>query len=160
MKARGFSLLEVMLGLMIFGFMLGVFVMGLRSARKEVEFSDKHISVLLCSQKVVEDLMEETWLNPNGFKTLGVETDAPTPSPITNGQSVFFSDLQVGLPGAGSAAAGRTDVIHKEMKPLFQQVDDLSTNGHIQRRNGLVADNQFRFQRQCTSDADPLPLSA
>ena len=41
-----------------------------------------------------------------------------------------------------------------------QQIDDLGLNGHIQRRNGLVAQQQPGLHRQRTGDADALAHTA
>ena len=42
----------------------------------------------------------------------------------------------------------------------LQQVHDLRLNGHVQRRDGLVADDELRVEGQRPCDADALPLSA
>jgi hypothetical protein len=39
-----------------------------------------------------------------------------------------------------------------------QQVDDLGLDGDVQGRDGLVADQELRLERQGPGDADPLPL--
>ncbi len=122
---RGFSLMEVMIGLFILAFIVAGFLMGLRSAKKEVEFSDKHVAVLLCSQKVIEDLMEEIWLNPLGFQTLGIEQSTPAPTPIVDGQSVFFTNLEAGNAAGTRSPSSRKDVISPDVKPLYHQVEDL-----------------------------------
>lgn len=130
---RGFSLVEIMIGVLILAVVLGAFLTGIRSAHREVEVSDKHISVLLCSQKVIEDLMEEIWLNPFGFRTLGIENSTPSPTPITKGQSVFFTGLEAGN--------GR-NVIGPEMKPLYHQIDDLELTVSAERQ-AAVTDNRL-----------------
>jgi len=129
----GFSLVEIMIGILILAVTLGSFITGIRSARREVEVSDKHISVLLCSQKVIEDLMEEIWLNPFGFQTLGIENSTMSPTPITQGQSVFFTGLETG--------SGR-NVIGPEMKPLYHQIDDLELTVSAERQ-APVGDNRL-----------------
>ena len=43
---------------------------------------------------------------------------------------------------------------------IFQQVDDLGLDGHIQCGNGLVTDDQLGLQHQCPGDADTLSLAA
>ena len=43
---------------------------------------------------------------------------------------------------------------------VLQQVDDLRLNRNVERRNRLVADDQFRIQRKRPGDADSLPLTA
>ena len=43
---------------------------------------------------------------------------------------------------------------------LLEQVDDLGLNGHVQRGHRLIADDEFRIQRQRPGNADTLPLTA
>ena len=43
---------------------------------------------------------------------------------------------------------------------LAQQVQHLRLDGHVQRRDGLVADDELGPQRQRAGDADALPLAA
>ena len=43
---------------------------------------------------------------------------------------------------------------------LLQQVDDLRLDGHVQRGDRLVADDELGIQRQRAGDADALALAA
>jgi hypothetical protein len=43
---------------------------------------------------------------------------------------------------------------------VFQQVDDLRLDGHVECAHGLVADDQLRAHRQRPRDADALALAA
>ena len=43
---------------------------------------------------------------------------------------------------------------------LAEEVQDLRLNGHIERRHGLVANNQLGIDRQGARDSDALPLPA
>ena len=43
---------------------------------------------------------------------------------------------------------------------IFQKVNDLCLNGHIERRNRLIAHNKLRLQRKSGCNADTLTLSA
>ena len=43
---------------------------------------------------------------------------------------------------------------------LFKHIDDLGLDGHVQRGDGLVADNEVRVDRQGAGDADALALAA
>ena len=50
-----------------------------------------------------------------------------------------------------------------EPKPVLQvaqQVQDLRADRHIQRRHRLVADDEFRFDRECAGNRDALALAA
>src|ERR1043166_1624859 len=42
---------------------------------------------------------------------------------------------------------------------ILQQIHDLRLNRHIESRYGLIANYQFRIERQSSCDADPLALS-
>merc|ERR1712072_766691 len=41
----------------------------------------------------------------------------------------------------------------------FEQVQDLRLDGYIKGTDGFVTDDEFRVDRQCTGDADTLPLA-
>ena len=43
---------------------------------------------------------------------------------------------------------------------VFEQVDHLALHGHVERRDRLVAHEHLRLDRQRTSDADALTLTA
>ncbi len=43
---------------------------------------------------------------------------------------------------------------------VHQQVEDLRLNGHVQRRDRLVADDELRIERQRAGDADALAAAA
>ena len=43
---------------------------------------------------------------------------------------------------------------------VLEQVEDLRLHGDVERRDRLVADNEFRVERERASDADALPLAA
>src|SRR6187200_809349 len=43
---------------------------------------------------------------------------------------------------------------------ILQQVDDLGLDRHVERRDGFVADEEARSQRERTRDADALALTA
>ncbi|GAA3220022.1 hypothetical protein GCM10020256_25600 [Streptomyces thermocoprophilus] len=43
---------------------------------------------------------------------------------------------------------------------LLKQVDDLRLDGHVQRGDRLVGDDQLRLQREGAGDADALTLTA
>ena len=43
---------------------------------------------------------------------------------------------------------------------ILQQVDDLGLDRDVQRRDGLVADDQLGLERERSCDADPLALAA
>ena len=43
---------------------------------------------------------------------------------------------------------------------VFQQVDDLRLNRHVERRDRLVGDDEVRVRRERAGDADALALAA
>ncbi|KAF1079132.1 MAG: hypothetical protein GQF41_4566 [Candidatus Rifleibacterium amylolyticum] len=120
----GFSLVEMMIGTVILALAIGGFVMGLRASRSEVEFSDKHLSTLVCSQKVVEDIDEELWLNARAFNTLGVTNTKIVSTPVVDDECIFFSDIEF------RAVEGSDNIelqgIEKEQGQIYDQISDLN----------------------------------
>ena len=49
--------------------------------------------------------------------------------------------------------------VHRALK-ILKKVDDLRLNRHIERRYGLVTDNELRLYRERSGNTDPLSLSA
>ncbi|MBF0500915.1 MAG: prepilin-type N-terminal cleavage/methylation domain-containing protein [Candidatus Riflebacteria bacterium] len=90
----GFTFVELTVGLFLLGVLGTMVVMAIQSTGRETDFTDNHFTGLLLSQKVVEDLNEEIWINPHGFSTLGIEGNHGLDSPITDGEAVFFTNLQ------------------------------------------------------------------
>ena len=43
---------------------------------------------------------------------------------------------------------------------VFEQIEDLRLDRHVERGYRFVADDQLRIERDRTGDPDPLPLSA
>src|SRR6266516_1331170 len=43
---------------------------------------------------------------------------------------------------------------------VFQQIEDLSANRNVERRNWLVADDELGIEDECARNADALALSA
>ena len=43
---------------------------------------------------------------------------------------------------------------------VFEQIDDLRLNGHVQGGNGFVTDNELRIERKRPCNADALPLAS
>lgn len=120
----GFSLVEMMIGTVILALAIGGFVMGLRASRSEVEFSDKHLSTLVCSQKVIEDIDEELWLNARAFNTLGVTNTKIVSTPVVDDECIFFSDIEF------RAVEGSDNIelqgIEKEQGQIYDQISDLN----------------------------------
>ena len=51
-------------------------------------------------------------------------------------------------------------VSSKSLLQLLHQVDDLRLDRDVERRDGLVADEEVRVERERTREPDPLPLPA
>jgi hypothetical protein len=54
------------------------------------------------------------------------------------------------------------DEQHRQAKSrleVFEQVQDLGLHGDVERRDGLVGDQDFRVERQRSRNPDPLPLA-
>ena len=43
---------------------------------------------------------------------------------------------------------------------ILQQIEDLRLDGHVERRHGLVADDEARLERERARDPDALSLAA
>src|SRR3989449_5216330 len=57
--------------------------------------------------------------------------------------------------------AGDEEVGEPELRlEVFEQVDDLRLDGHVQGRDGLVRDDELRAHRERARDADALALTA
>ena len=56
----------------------------------------------------------------------------------------------------GDEHVGRAELVLE----VLEQVDDLRLDRHVERRDGLVGDDQLRSQRERPGDADPLALAA
>ena len=55
----------------------------------------------------------------------------------------------------GNEEVGQPKLILK----LFQQIDDLSLDRDIERRDRLIADHKLGFDRECTGDTNTLALT-
>ncbi|MBI3038338.1 hypothetical protein HYY75_04690 [bacterium] len=123
LKHSAFTLLELLISFFILLFVGLIYLTAIRSSAQEADFNEKHFAGILLSQKVIEDLMEETWLNPHGFSTLGVEGNNKSKFRIIDGESIFFTSLENRVPPWDSIdqSEGRID---REMSPLFEQVKD------------------------------------
>ena len=56
----------------------------------------------------------------------------------------------------GDEQIGKSHLLLK----VLHQVQHLSLNGHVQGRHRLIADNEFRVQRQSPGNTDSLPAAS
>jgi hypothetical protein len=55
------------------------------------------------------------------------------------------------------------DEQHRQAKPrleVFEQVQHLCLHGDVERGDRFIGDQNFRVERQCPGNPDPLPLAA
>ncbi len=123
-SGRGFSLLEVLIGVFFLSAIGLTMVFYLQSAAKEVGFGAEHFTAILLSQKLTEDCAQEITLNPHGFKALGFDPPSPGPAPIVDGGSVFFSMLRDRTPPWRFIHPDRDGVLDASCQPIYGQVRD------------------------------------
>ncbi|MFZ5951973.1 MAG: type IV pilus modification PilV family protein [Candidatus Rifleibacteriota bacterium] len=93
-ETGGFSLVETLIGLLIFSATIMMFYLSVRSSSKESVFSNNHFSALMLSQKVSEDINEEFSINPFADETLLLNSkNFGTPN-LVEGNSIFFAALE------------------------------------------------------------------
>lgn len=120
-RRQGFTLVEVLIGVGILAVIGAVFLSVLRGSGKEMQYASEHFTAALLSQKVQEDCAQEVFLNPLGLETLGLEGDL-VPTRITDGTSVFFSNIEDTKPPWGKIDKLSDGAIDFSMPTLYKQV--------------------------------------
>ncbi|MBF0408745.1 MAG: type II secretion system protein [Candidatus Riflebacteria bacterium] len=128
-----FTLIELTVALGIFTFVGTMLMFSLKSASREAEFGEKHFQSILLGQKVIEDLHEELWLNPNGFSILAIDSCKTKPTRIINGESIFFTHLQNSSPPWDYIDFSE-GVLDSQKEPLYSQVSDFFITIETSRR--------------------------
>lgn len=134
-KVCGFTLLEVMFGLLIFAGIGATFFMVIRSASQESNFSGSYFSGILLSQKVAEDIIEEFNVNPFANETLMIK-DIKTRN-IVDGGSVFFLAFEDTRPPWGVIDSATDGGITQKHEPLYSQLKGFNLTTSIE--NGMVS---------------------
>ncbi|MFZ2958236.1 MAG: prepilin-type N-terminal cleavage/methylation domain-containing protein [Candidatus Ozemobacteraceae bacterium] len=151
----GFTLLEVVFGMAIFATVSIGFIMYLQNATKESQFSGEHLTALILSQKVLEDINEELFLNPYGFETLGIDKTSSGKLEIVDGKSVYFSYLEDKKAPWGKIDPQQDGMLTSSMSPLYETVkpfrfkvygDRLEKTGNGENRNVLTCDLNFDWE--------------
>lgn len=119
---RGTTLLEILVALGIFGIVGAVLVFSIRSGSKEIQFTSDHLNAVILTQKVAEDLIEEIGMNPYGIETLGLAANSRDFQEITDGGSVFFSQVEDRVEPWGFIDPARDGVIDQGMQPLYKDI--------------------------------------
>lgn len=120
---HAFTLVEILVGVAIIAGIATFYVTFMSGASKESKFTADHFNAIVLSQKVVEDLIEETNINPHGFSTLGIDKNKANFHEVTNGSSVFFSHIEDSAPPWGKIEPGKDGMINEQMQPLFENVN-------------------------------------
>ncbi|MFZ2960239.1 MAG: hypothetical protein WA705_25435 [Candidatus Ozemobacteraceae bacterium] len=160
MKSRlrcsaGFSLLELVGGMAILAIVSASFIMYLQNAIKESQFSGEHLTALILSQKVIEDVNEEMFINPYGFETLGIDGSSSGQMEVVDGKSIFFSYLEDKKAPWGKIDPQQDGMISTAMSPLYDTVKNfhfkalgerLQKTGVGEKRNIISCNLEFNWK--------------
>lgn len=98
-KRKGFTLLEITIGMFILGGVLVIYLQSMQSSRKKNEFYSEHFIASIMAAKVVEACFQETDINLYGIEALGLVDDSGQSlnfnTPVTDGQTVFFKTPEI-----------------------------------------------------------------
>ncbi len=119
-SSNGFTLLEIMFGMLILAGISLTLFMVIRSASQESTFSGNHFSAIMISQKVTEDIIEEFNVNPHANETLMI--DNPKTRNIIDGESIFFLALEDTKPPWGKIDSATDGGITTQHEPLYSQL--------------------------------------
>lgn len=143
---KGFTLLEIMVGVFILSSMALMFFWVVKSSSKESTFSGNHFSAIMIGQKVAEDIMEEYALNPYADESLGINTSLAKQTTVIDGDSVFFMAIEDSCPPWGQIESAKDGGINKLQEPLYSQMKGFllgssvisdSPEGFYEERNNL-----------------------
>ena len=91
----GVTLIEMLIGFIIIGFVSVIFLKTMHTFRKETTFTTENFLALTLSEKVLEKCYQETELNPYGMETIGVADpngkNYSFSTYITDKETIFFS---------------------------------------------------------------------
>ncbi len=88
-RPSGFSLVEILIGLVLLVLATGTVVVVFQSAGRETAFSSEHYTAMFLAQKVFEDINSMIRDNPHSFTTL-VQDAEGREEPVVNGGSKYF----------------------------------------------------------------------
>lgn len=133
-KAKmAFTLVEICVGVAIVAIIATFYVTFMSGASKESKFTADHFNAIVLSQKVVEELIEETSINPHGFATLGIDNNKSNFQEVTRGSSIFFSYIEDSTPPWGKIEPGKDGMINEKMQPLYENVNKFKFAVNAQR---------------------------
>lgn len=156
-KKRGFSLVEIIIGIAIVAGLATIYFVFVSSASKELKFSGDHLNSVVVSQKITEDLIEEIALNPYGLETLGLDSSSAATQEIVEGKSVFFSLIEDKKEPFGIIEKTTDGGISPAMQPLYDTSKRfrfsasgkrLADSGDHEDRNLVEADILIQWQTQ------------
>ena len=98
-KRKGFTLLEITIGMFILGGVLVIYLQSMQSSRKKNEFYSEHFIASIMAAKVVESCFQETDINLYGIEALGLVDENGSNldfnTQVTDGQTVFFKTPEI-----------------------------------------------------------------
>ncbi len=145
-RSRGVSFPELLIAMLLIsaiGLLLINFVNGMS---KEIGFTGEHFTAILLTQKVFEDCSREVSVNPFGFKALGCESGKQGPTPVVDGQSVFFETMEDRLAPWGAIDPATDGNLDRTFLPLYDQVKDFRLgieNGRVPVPGGADSKNNL-----------------
>ncbi|MBU1109409.1 MAG: type II secretion system GspH family protein [Candidatus Riflebacteria bacterium] len=100
-KRKGFTLLEICIGMLLLGGVLVIYLQSMQSSKKKNEYYSEHFIASIMAAKVVEACFQEADINLYGIEALGlVDKDGQGltfSTPVTDGQTVFFKAPEITL---------------------------------------------------------------
>ncbi|NLI76721.1 MAG: type II secretion system protein [Candidatus Riflebacteria bacterium] len=156
-RQTGFTMTELMIGVSIFAGLTLAFLLSVRATTREIDFSADYFMSILVAQKVGEDLMEETTLNPFALESSGVESPSGITSRLVDGGSVHFSFLEDRAAPWGRIDPGVDGLLSADVQPLYAQVRDfrlrtrarrLASDQAVPDRNLLAVSTEVQWKNQ------------
>lgn len=132
---RAFSLLEVMVGLLVFSAIIVTVLQLQNNSRERMALSANSFAAIQLSSKVMADLIEEARLNPTFLEMLKEFPDMLSKDPVVDGQSFYFRCGRDRQPPWGSF--------------------DLSDGGGIDKSDGALYHHMAPFQIQMAASRLP-----
>jgi len=153
-RNKAFSLVEVMIGVVIFSVVSISYITFLSHSIGESTFSSEYFSTLKIKKKVMEDFMEEVAVNPYGFEMLGVPESTNQYTEVVDGSTVHFSGLEDQQKPYGKIDPGAENSINSKVMPLYEivkkfkfraQAQRLEKSGDGEKRNLVKCNLDFRW---------------
>jgi hypothetical protein len=152
-RSVGFTLVEILIGVALLSMLGLVFITLLRGGSRESHLSADHFTGAMLSQKVVEDLIDETELNPRALFALGIDESSPLPpTAVVDGQAPFFQHVEDRVAPFGKIDIQAEGGIDQAMSPLFGQVETFQVAADGRRLAGAGGISEKRHLQEVLVD--------